>query len=64
MARDDEESDQIEFYYYQIVARTDKAILFDLGTEEVWLPSSLIEINPDEEIVTMPVWLGRKKGLI
>lgn len=64
MAKDDEESDQIEFYYYQIVARTDKAVLLDLGTEEVWLPLSLIEINQDEEIVTMPVWLCKKKGLI
>lgn len=52
---------------------SDKAVLFDDGTREVWLPRSQIKIKypsagftlgaPLVEI-DMPEWLAREKGLL
>lgn len=49
---------------------TEKAVLFDDGVTQVWLPRSQIEIEypPDAPsgmaTVTMPEWLAHEKGLI
>ncbi len=48
----------------KIKAETDKAILIDDGTKEVWLPKSQIELNREDSIVTMPEWLAMEKELI
>lgn len=47
----------------EIVRETDAAILFDDGTQKVWLPLSQIEIN-DDGTVSMPEWLAMEKELI
>ena len=51
-----------------IVQETDKAILFDDGRHEAWLPRSRIEIIPTKHggavIVVMPEWLAKNKGLL
>ncbi len=39
------------------------AVLFTIGTD-VWLPRSLIEINTDDEVVTLPEWLAIQKGIV
>lgn len=49
----------------QIMHETAKAVLFsDTGEKDkaVWLPKSQIEVNGN--IVTMPEWLAKDKGLI
>jgi len=46
---------------------TTAAWLVDVGEDKpVWLPKSLVEYYKDGkgEIVTMPEWLAREKGLI
>lgn len=44
-------------------SETDKAILFDDGTQTVWLPKSKVEDNEDGTYA-MPEWLAKEKGLI
>lgn len=44
-------------------SETDKAILFDDGTQTVWLPKSQVEDNEDGTYA-MPEWLAKEKGLI
>ena len=46
---------------------TPKAYLVDMGEKEpIWLPKSQCEYYKDRngEIITMPTWLAREKGLI
>lgn len=50
-----------------IVRETDKAILFDDGRHQAWLPRSRIEINETKHgcvVVVMPEWLAINKGLL
>lgn len=47
----------------QVKHETEKAILVNDGTEDIWLPKSQCEMNPDGT-VTMPEWLAHEKGLI
>ena len=42
---------------------TDKAILFDVGGEEVWIAKSLIEYE-DDTTLEIPRWLAEEKGLV
>jgi len=48
----------------EIKVETDKAVLINDGTKEVWLPKSQIEINREDKEVTMPEWLAIEKELI
>lgn len=41
-----------------------KAILFQFGRKEVWLPRRFIEVDPDAETVACPEWLAQEKGII
>ena len=45
---------------------TAKAYLVNTGGTECWLPKSQVEYYKERttEIVTMPYWLAREKGLI
>ncbi len=45
-----------------VLAETDKAKLFKIEGEEVWLPKSQIE-DEGEEIVAVPKWLADAKNL-
>ena len=42
---------------------TDKAILFRIQSEDVWIAKSLIEYE-DDDIVEIPEWLAIEKELI
>jgi hypothetical protein len=65
-----------EEYYGTLVKWSGAAILFDDGTQQVWLPLSQIRYaNADTRVegcrsightivVTIPDWLAKKKGLI
>lgn len=51
-----------------IVRQTEKAILFNFGGGDVWMPKSQIELDlPESPIkagtLTLPIWLARKSGL-
>lgn len=56
----------------RIARRTDRAVLLDDGTQEIWLPLSQVEIRPlpgaasgsDFVSVTMPEWLAAEKRLL
>ncbi len=46
--------------------QTDKAYLVETGEGDMWLAKSLVEYYAENkvEIITMPYWLAKEKGLI
>jgi hypothetical protein len=56
----------------KVVLSTDRAVLLDDGTQEVWLPLAQIEMRPLENTtsgsgfvtVCMPEWLAADKRLL
>lgn len=56
--------------YVEIRGRAARAVLVSDGVSEVWLPTSLIDIDParankySQTSITMPEWLAKEKGLI
>ena len=58
--------DFIELTYDSIEAQTLKAILFNFGDEQAWIPRSQIEEYPLEDkagTVCVAAWLVKAKGL-
>ncbi len=52
--------------YDEIVGRreTEKAYLFIIDDEEIWLPKSQVEdIRETENVVIIPLWFAKAKGL-
>ena len=50
----------------KIIKSTNNAVFIDDGTVQCWLPKSVIEIDRSDikfEVVSMPMWLAREKGL-
>lgn len=54
----------IEIEYDILPHETDKAWLFVINGEEVWLPFSKCEIDTKAETVSVPEWLAMEKGLV
>lgn len=50
--------------YAQLIHETDRAILIDAGTGEVWLPKSMVQFDHSSASFAMPTWLAKKKNLI
>jgi len=54
--------------FVEIKRRAQKAVLVSDGAVEVWLPLSLIDIEPgnkyNQATITLPEWLAKEKGLI
>ena len=56
--------------FVEIKRRAARAVLVSDGDSEVWLPTSLIDIDTDttnkynQASITMPEWLAKEKGLI
>ncbi|MFA5408993.1 MAG: hypothetical protein WC343_09530 [Bacilli bacterium] len=56
--------------FVEIKRRAQKAVLVSDGAVEVWLPLSLIDIEPGSlykfkrATITLPEWLAKEKGLI
>jgi len=50
--------------YYEIIHETEKAILFDIDGKQVWLPRSMIEVNRDDKVVTMPHSFAVEKEIV
>lgn len=59
------ETELVDIPFDEIIHQTPKAVLFDVGDEDVWLPKSEIrEIDEAEKNVVIPVWLATEKGLV
>lgn len=56
------ESDLVEIAA-ELRHETERALLIYDGSEQIWLPKSLVEDNMDGTF-TMPEWLAKDKGLI
>jgi hypothetical protein len=41
-----------------------RSVLFVINGREVWLPRSLIEVDVDGGVVTLPEWKAMEMGLI
>jgi hypothetical protein len=54
--------------FVEIKRRAQKAVLVSDGAVEVWLPLSLIDIEPgnkyNQATITLPEWLAKEKGMI
>lgn len=52
-----------------VIAETEAALLVEIDGEEIWLPKSHCQFDPEEPgvgedvTVTMPRWLAKAKGL-
>lgn len=47
----------------RMVTETQMAWLVDCGSEEVWLPKSMVSRDESGSYI-VPVWLAKKKGLV
>ena len=47
----------------EFIRETDKASLFLINEEEVWVPHSLIEDRDDEGFLMIPMWFVKQKEL-
>ncbi len=60
-------SDSIDLKYDEIIAQTEKAILFRFDKKEVWLPKSVIEnheeLEDDGGEVSIQYWIVQERGL-
>jgi hypothetical protein len=56
----------VDVRYDEIILDDDryKAILFDFGGKEVWLPRSQIEVDTDHKEVTLPERLAVEKEIV
>lgn len=60
------ENELVSIEYDEIVdhRETPLAYLFIIDDEEVWFPKSQVEdIRETENVVDIPLWLAKKKGL-
>ena len=54
----------VEYDWIKIDDPQYDAVLFAIGGDEhVWLPRSLIEIDKDDKVVTLPEWLAIEKEI-
>lgn len=59
------EDSVVEIPYDEHVHETDKACLFAIGDEEVWIPKSQIQDwFPSDNVFSIPEWLAIEKGLV
>lgn len=59
------EEDLIEIYFDEQIAETDKAVLFSIDGDEVWVPKSLMPyIDYRENCFEVYVWFAEKEELI
>lgn len=64
MARRGSEIVDVDYERIKIIGDHRKAILFVINGEDKWLPRSLIEVDTDARVVTMPIWLAVEKELV
>lgn len=54
----------VDFDLIKIDDPARRAILFSIDGADVWLPRSLIEVDEDDKVVTMPQWLAEERELV
>ena len=55
---------QIDILFKTISQETDNAVNIKFGDYKyIWLPKSLCKINESKNLITIPHWLVKKKGL-
>jgi hypothetical protein len=54
----------VDFETIKIDNPDKKAILFVINGKDQWLPRSLIEVDRDDKVVTMPEWLAMERKII
>lgn len=55
--------EKIRVKYDSIENETEKAVLFSISDEEIWLPKSQIKIEKEDHVVWVPRWLADKNNL-
>lgn len=63
MARKGSELVDVKYDLIKIDHERHKAILFEIGGREVWLPRDLIEVDRDARVVTLPAWKAEQEGI-
>lgn len=54
-----------EVVYDSIAAETDDAILLEVGGDAVWIPrSQVVDHDRSDQVVVVPEWLARDRGLL
>lgn len=63
---DYKEDELVAVDYDSIVDRSELSTCFDVGEDEpVWLPNAEIQsINETEQVVKIPAWLAKDRGLV
>jgi hypothetical protein len=62
MSRGSERFEDVEVAYDEVRHETDKAYLFVIDTEKIWIPKSQISHMNDDTFV-IPRWLAEENGL-
>lgn len=57
------DQEMITLLWDRIEHETDDAILFAFGDEEVWLPKSQIDVDEEEGMLDIPLWLAEEKEI-
>lgn len=51
-----------------IVRETQRAVLVDTGTRQIWVPKKLVNVVNDPQwagvVVSVPFWFARQRGLV
>ena len=63
MPRKGSEVVDVRYDRVKIDSERHKAILFQIGGKEVWLPRSLIEVDEKDKTVALPAWKCEQEGL-
>ena len=59
------EEDLVEIFYDELIRETDKATLFRIDDEEVWVPKSIMpDIDKAEGVFRVYEWFAFEKELI
>jgi len=53
----------VDVSYESIEMETEKAILFMVGGDEVWIPRSILELDEKKKVITIPEWFAKKEDL-
>ncbi len=56
--------DFVKVSFEEVKHVTDKAYLFIIDAEDIWLPKSQVSIDEDDGVVYVPRWLAEEKELI
>jgi len=58
------QDEPIEIEYDQELQDTGKAVLYDIGGEEIWIPIKfLLDRDSNTSTITIPLWLAQDRGL-